>query len=67
LRYSATIPASVEEQASIVAATTIVLEVAAMLGKTEADLRDVLRQVHFGIPTPGGRDPCEDEHLDQLA
>jgi hypothetical protein len=67
LRYSATIPASVEDQASVAAATRNVLELAAKFGKTEEDLREVLRNLQFGIPPAGGRDPCALEDIDRLA
>ena len=67
LRYSATIPASVEDQASIAAAMKKVLELAAELGKTEDDLRDALRQMPVGAPPAGGRDPCRALELDQFA
>lgn len=67
LRYSATIPASVEDQASIAAAMRNVLELAATLGKTEDDLRDVLERMQYGMPPAGDSNPCVAEELDGLA
>jgi hypothetical protein len=67
LLYSATIPASVEDQASIAAATRHVLELAAKLGKTEEDLRQALRNMQLDILPAGGRDPCAGEDVNRLA
>lgn len=59
LRFSATGPASIEDQAAIAEAIRSTLALAATLGLNEDDLRDVLRQCRSTLATtPGGRDPC---------
>jgi hypothetical protein len=58
LQFSASMPASIEDQAAIAEATRHTLELAATLGASESDLREALRRCTTGLADVGGRDPC---------